>query len=170
MIAKGVIMPLHAGQDQKPVAVVRIERIVKEYQRHGFFRIGLLPQVVAEGLTLELREGSRATEILGELPFCLLKVISRGAAPVRGFTIRTPNQSIPLLQAAYLSLGAGEWRLRDGTLARPGVAPIRFTEATLQVTGPAAGRICCRSVGTPIAFNLFASEPPNPQTAPQCSP
>ena len=40
--AKRVIIPVFLDQEPKAVAVVRIGRLFTDYERKGFFRIGLL--------------------------------------------------------------------------------------------------------------------------------
>jgi hypothetical protein len=53
---KRATIPIFVREQPRPVLIIRIDSIFKDYQRKGFFRIGLLPQWVAEGVTLEFRE------------------------------------------------------------------------------------------------------------------
>jgi hypothetical protein len=62
--AKGMVMPVYVRGHSQAAAVLRIERISAEYQRKGFFRIGLLPQIVAEGVSIELRQSGALTNAL----------------------------------------------------------------------------------------------------------
>jgi len=52
-------MPVYLKSESLPVAVFRANRIYHDHQRKGFFRIGGLPLLVLEGLSLELRDTNR---------------------------------------------------------------------------------------------------------------
>jgi hypothetical protein len=155
-VAKGLIVPINIRAGPRPDAVLFVERITQEYKRYGFFRIGLLPQVAAEGMTLEIREISRAREVLVELSSFVPKSINPSEVPVRGFTVRVSGQSTPLIRAASMKIGPGEWELRDGVFAKQDSPPIRFEDASLQVAGAGVGRICCHAGDKGVACDLFA--------------
>lgn len=153
-------MPFYSGHDLKPVAVVRVERICREYKRHGFFRIGLLPQVIAEGVIFEVRRPDQMTNVLRELPSRLFAIHNEGAVEIRGMTLRSEGDLTPLLYARSLLFNqAGHWQLRDGILSKAGMAPIPFARATLEPTGPATGRFCCATANSTVTLNLFSPEP-----------
>ena len=51
--AKGVAIYVDRAKKGR-AAVIRIDALYKDYQRKGFFRVGLLPVAIAEGVTVEV--------------------------------------------------------------------------------------------------------------------
>jgi hypothetical protein len=49
-------------------AVLRVDSISSEFQRRGFFRIGILPVLVVDGVVLEFRQLDDIGKILGRVP------------------------------------------------------------------------------------------------------
>ena len=60
-------MPIYADRQGPPVAVLRIERLSTEYEKRGFFRVGLLPKVVFTGVAVELDSIERLPAALANL-------------------------------------------------------------------------------------------------------
>jgi hypothetical protein len=58
------VIPLYSGPDRKLSIVVSIDQSGVEYQRKGFFRIGILPVQVLEGVTFDLQDPSSAAASL----------------------------------------------------------------------------------------------------------
>ena len=52
------VVPLYPTNSFKLSAIVRVDRVFTDYQRRGFFRIGLLPVVVLDGVTFEAQDTS----------------------------------------------------------------------------------------------------------------
>jgi hypothetical protein len=47
---KGAVISLYSGADGGPATVVRFEQAYRDYESKGFFRIGILPIAVVEGV------------------------------------------------------------------------------------------------------------------------
>lgn len=60
------VVPIYL--DDQVVMVMSVERTRTDYQRKGFFKIGLLPILVAEGVTFEVQEPAKLTAALGRVP------------------------------------------------------------------------------------------------------
>lgn len=157
-IAKGVMIPIFVEQDAKSVGILRVDRVFTEYQRKGLFRIGLLPQIVAEGVTVEFRQPDQIANVLGAIRSRLFATHYEAAAELRRIVIQADSGSAPLLQARSVRFDeAGRWQLRDGLISKPGTNPIRFTRAVLQPTGPLAGHIRYESRASTASLNLFSA-------------
>ncbi len=66
--AKGMVIPVFVGSESKPTALVRVKELLNDYRRVGFFRIGAIPLVVLDGLTIELKHIGNLDASLKEIP------------------------------------------------------------------------------------------------------
>lgn len=158
--ARGAILPIYLDREPTPAAVVRVDEIYTQYQRRGFFRIGLLPQLVAKGVTLELGQTAQMTNALRTFRPQLFAVHGSDPFLCCGIKVRRQNDSRLLLQAQSLKFNdQGQWELTDGNLHG-----LHFDRATLQPTGPSAGRVVCQTEHQTSARNLFepTANPPDP--------
>ena len=48
---------LYSGTEVEPTTVVRLDQARKDYETKGFFRIGILPIGIMEGVTFGLGQG-----------------------------------------------------------------------------------------------------------------
>src|ERR1035438_2416717 len=71
----------------KPVATLKIGRIFTDHRRLGFFRIKLLPVLVAEGVHLEFAQASLQTNWLEGFRFDPALSVSRSAVEWRDFSV-----------------------------------------------------------------------------------
>ena len=53
LISTQLVIPFYTPNEDQPAVVLRAQQVSKEYQRHGFFRIGLLPIFVLDQVTLD---------------------------------------------------------------------------------------------------------------------
>jgi hypothetical protein len=138
-------IPLYGPQDHTPYAVLRTGRVRTEYERRGLFRIGVLPRVIVEGGTLELRDGDRAAAALVRLGKSVPREL---AAPipieVRRFAVRAGTSGLLLIEAATLRVDQSGvkltrvgWRRGDGTRSTLGQARMAIgADGTLRVGRP----------------------------------
>jgi hypothetical protein len=153
--AKGVAIPIFVRQRPQPVLVIRIDRVFKDYQRKGFFRIGILPQVVGEGVTFEILDGKYAPAALCEARALLFAMKKEAAIELRGVTFRTRGSTVPFLQARMCHFDAeGLWQFRDGSLSNS----VHFSRASLHPTGLLAGQFRAETGDSTIRMNLLAPQ------------
>src|SRR5882672_7348979 len=58
------VAPVYLEFGEEPVAMLRIKSVSTEYQRKGFFRIGLLPMLVLTEIAIEVRDMARFGDAL----------------------------------------------------------------------------------------------------------
>lgn len=63
MQARGVAVPLWVMPERSLSMIVRVDRVYTDYERKGFFRLGILPIGVMEGIIFELYMADRRTLI-----------------------------------------------------------------------------------------------------------
>ena len=153
---KGAVMPVYQKFGTEPVAVCRAERVFSDYQRRGFFRIGVLPLLVFDGLQIEVRDPARVSSILSSVSG---RFASKGqikkAVEGRDFTLRFASESSGRLRARRVRLERGtEWHLQDGTVDQLGGEAVSFSRATLTVTGANAGEVVCETTNGAVRFRL----------------
>ena len=164
--AKGVVFPFYAPGSSEPVVTFKAERIFHDHERRGFFRIGLLPLTVGDGVTVELFQPAAASQHLARLK----EWVNPGAAGVvelRRVQFKLPGEPIRELSAGRIRLGKdGAWQLLDGVVWRSGAKVWQAEEAKLHITGPQAGQLVLNAVGAPGPFNLFADFHPTSTQSP----
>lgn len=143
-----IAIPYYAKGQGSPAAVVRINRIYTDHQRRGFFRIGLLPMLVAEDVRVEVFQPCEALDALqGAKKW--LKPASSQALEWRNVRFVFPQETAPRLEANKLRLSEdGAWKLTDGVVVRWGTNETHRSEAILQVTGTRAGELFLAHGGT----------------------
>lgn len=169
---KGLMVPLYVPGKPAPVAVVRIENLRRDYQRKGFFRIGLLPMVIAEGVTIECFQPGDLKQVLGQWPAQLAQSAHAGAAELRRVSFRLPGQTTPRLEAGVAQLKPNGCWLLSGEVrfARAGETLVA-AEGVLRVTGAQTGRLLLRCRNRTIEVNLLESgAPQRPSHPPTSSP
>src|SRR4051812_41059785 len=65
---KGLVIPLYDADQSHVLAIVRAGEVHQEFARRGFFRIGLLPVLVAQDVFLDLRTAKLTAELFRRLP------------------------------------------------------------------------------------------------------
>lgn len=138
---KGVMVPLYLKNRSDPSAVIRIGRIFSSYQRKGFFRIGVLPILVAEDVKIELWQPEQVAESLAATRGWIGAHAAKEAMEWRRLSLFLPGQTSPCLKAGRVQPSDhGQWRLFDVEL-HPGPKTIHLPTAFLQTTGKDAGRL-----------------------------
>jgi hypothetical protein len=155
---KGVAVPVYLDSRPEPAAILRADRIFRDYQRRGFFRIGVLPLVVFEGLNLEIREPERLSAALSAVSgqFAVKDNVKK-AVEGREFTLRLGQEGDGQLRARRVRLEDGTvWRLQEGSVERAGAAAIAFRRATLTITGARAGELTCETTNGAVQLHLLS--------------
>jgi hypothetical protein len=138
------------------VAQVHAARLFTDYEKHGFFRIGLLPIPVAEDVQIEIRSADCLTNALSGLHFWNEPSLGLRRFELRNLEIKSFAEKQPRLSARLARVG------RDGTLELSNVSITSGTggqtfipKATLQITNPSVGWISWNTGGQPQGFFLF---------------
>ena len=146
---ESVVLPVYRDAETTPVAILRADRIYTEYERRGFYRIGVLPVAVMEGVRIELGRPDQAAESL--------RAVSRQVEEQFGdrFEIRGLKLQIAPAQAACLEAGRaragrdGGLELLDGVRVFSGTNQFQADRALVQLTGPEAGRVILKATPGP---------------------
>ena len=153
--------PVYLGTSPKPAAVLKIDRIYTDYQRKGFFRIGLLPMVVADGVTFEFLQPGKIEETLSEMRAWLEPKATSKVLELRKVTFNFPSAFQRKLMAKRVRLlEQGRWQLFDGVTYQNATNLAYAPRALLQVTGKHAGWLTLESTNTVEAIRLFSGLPP----------
>jgi hypothetical protein len=150
------VMAVYRHDSTEVAAFVRANRIYWDYQRRGFFRIGVLPAVVMQGLNIEVRDPAQIAQVLTNAATLFrVKPGVKNAVEAKGFSLSFESKSRGHLQAKWATLAAGnEWLLEDGTVQCPATGVAGFDRALLTVAGPGAGTLSCQTTNGPLTLNL----------------
>lgn len=145
----------------KPLAIVRADRIYGDYQRRGFFRIGVLPMLVLEGLSLELCDPTQVLAVLSRAGAHFeSRSKARRAIEGRNFILSIAGQTNEVIRAQIVRLENGtDWLFQEGIVDQPGAAPISFRRATLRIAGPKAGELSCQMTNGTVRVHLLSLVP-----------
>ncbi len=149
------VVPIYMGRNPEPSMIIRADSIYKDYQRKAFFRIGVLPIKVAEGVSLEIRDIESATNSLALLD----RWISPRAAErleLRQAAIQIETAVTNRLEAGRVRVRReGEWELAGGVHFQFGTNGVHAVRATLQVAGSQTGTLVMDT--TPLwSTNIFS--------------
>ncbi len=144
----GGAIDFYSGTEPEPSLVLRLDKAYTDYQSKSFFRIGLLPIGVLEGVTVRLEHPKSATNGLAQLHRWL------GGNGARRLELRHVAFVVPGLVTNHLEAGrgsvtaGGKLELLDGVRFLCGTNELQAARARLQITGAEAGQI------------IFEAEPP----------
>jgi hypothetical protein len=141
VLARGAVITIYQGTEQKPSMIVRANTIFRDYQRKSFFRIGVLPIGVMEGVTFDVRHVESITNSLAQLDHWLgPRAASR--LELRQVTIQITATVTNRLQAGRIHvLPGGKWELADDVRLQVGTNQMQAARATLQVAGEGTGTL-----------------------------
>jgi hypothetical protein len=153
--ARGAKITIYQGTEQQPSMIVRANTIFRDYQRKSFFRIGVLPIGVMEGVTLEVRDVESITNSLAQLDHWLgPRAGSR--LELRQVTIQIAATVTNRLQAGRIHvLPGGKWELVDDVRLQVGTNQMQAAHATLQVAGERTGTLVMATT-PPWTTNILA--------------
>lgn len=136
---KDLVLPI--GKDSsRPVIRLELAEIRTERKSVGFLKLGLIPQVVAEGLCLRIERSQRPSIWAAEFAEFLAAQPALASALVNGFEIRVrgSDAAISSAKAEFRNL---PWRieLRDITARSPGMPRLPAASGTIYLEGAKAG-------------------------------
>jgi hypothetical protein len=154
---KSAALPIYRDAETTPVAILWADRIYTDYERKGFYRIGVLPVSVMEGVALEI---CRPDEVVGSLPAISHRFEEQFANrfEIRGLKLRIAPSPAACLEAGRARAGReGCLELLDGVRIIRGTNLFQAKAARVQLTGPDAGRVILKT--TPPQTNLWLALP-----------
>lgn len=148
--ARDVAYPVYL--ERQIAALVRVDRVFTDYETKGFFRIGVLPILVLDGVTIELRHPIA--------PGCRFSALDEafGSRIRKRFELRRvkiiDNTSLNRLEAGRVCVTvAGRWELLDGVTFISGTNQTQAAIGFLDVAGARAGEILIET--TPPVTRVF---------------
>jgi hypothetical protein len=154
--ANDVTISDYSRKDLSLVAEVHAARIFTDYERRGFFRIGLLPIPVAENVQIQIQSADCLTNDLLALHSWDRPGIGVRRLELRNLEITFFGEKQPRLRAASAHVG------RDGTIELSSVSlpdsiehQTPIPHAILQVAGSSAGWLRWNLDGHQEEFFVF---------------
>lgn len=152
--ANGIITAFYDGSNSAPAIVFRANKIYTDYERIGFFRIGALPIVVIEDLTIELQ----CPEYITRITTNMHSWIGEQAAnhlEVRKIKILVSNGTTNYLRSGRAKfLPDYSCEFLDGVVVCAGNIQMSAPAAKLQISNKNAGMIIFNT-NPPITNNIF---------------
>lgn len=153
---RDAMIPFYSGTERDPTMVVRVDRICTEYQRKGFFRIGVLPVGVLDGVTVEVRHLEQATNSLAQLQHWLSGPAAN-RLELRHVRVLILAGSTNRLESGHARVASGgKWELLDGVRFNSGTNQVQSSHASLQVAGEHTGQLILATTPS-MTTNLFAT-------------
>ena len=151
MSVQGAAVPLYAQGSSKASTVVRVDRVFMDYQRRGFFRIGLLPVIVLQDVTFEARDPAD--------PFSSLASVQRWLGTRAGQRVEMRGVKFVFSPTSRVEAGLARctaddhWELLNGVRFVSGTNEIGSPRGTLATAGPQRGQVILET--TPRTTNTF---------------
>ena len=154
--ATGVTISEYDSNDLSPAGQVRAGRFFIDHERCGFFRIGFLPLLVVENVQIEIRSVACLTNALADLKSWHQPARGLRQMEMRNLEISLAGDKHPCLRAASARLGPeGTVRLSAVTVLGASGQSFTLPDASLQISGPAAGRLAWNHGGNLESQPLF---------------
>ena len=136
---RGVVVPLYNKADHSYSIIIRIDRVYTGMERKGFFRIGVLPVGVLEGVTVELQQTNRLTNCLDRLNYWLTP---QTASRLELRHARIECSPTNRLEAGLMQIDKhGIWNLLEGVTLVQGDITVQGPQARFYTTGDRAGEV-----------------------------
>jgi hypothetical protein len=162
--ARGVAAPFYDGAQLNPSLILRVDSVYTDYERKGFFRIGILPLAVMEGVKIEVYQPESLARGLEQMNNWLgVRAARRVEFRKLSFVVFTGETNCLICSRAQ-AVGGGKWELLGGVHFRAGTNEVSAASAILQVNGPQTGRIVL-GTNPPRTNSLFNQRQPTNQPA-----
>lgn len=158
---RDVIIPIYRTNHPQAIASIRVKGVAGDYQRRGFFRIGVLPVLVIKGLTLEIGNRADLQIVLNKVSAHIPQKTGTGhIVEGRDLLLSVGSPATDVLQASCARPdSSGVWRLEDGTFTSVARPPISFHHAVLKMTGPNTGELTCETPTGRLSTCLSIASP-----------
>ena len=155
---QGVVISLYEPGQLKPSLKVKADRVFTDYERKGFFRLGVFPLGVMENVVFEICQTGPTTNRLIQLHDWVGAPVAK-RLEFRNVTFVAADGCTNRLECGRARIGpGGQLELLDGVRFLSGPDQIEAVRATLQVSGELAGQIDLTCT-PPRTVNLFAGKP-----------
>jgi hypothetical protein len=167
LLQKGVsvqraVVPLYTTGSFKLSAVVRVDRAFVDYRRKGFFRIGLFPVGVLNGVTFEARDTSDPYASLDCVRHWLGTKAGQHLEMRRVKFLFSPTNRLEAGLAQYVA--PDRWELLDGVRFVSGGIEVQAPRATLEMAGVRGGHVVLETVPR-STYPFIASALPLPDAS-----
>ena len=155
--ARKVTFAIYSDGFSDQAAILKVDRIFTDRRRLGFFRVKLLPVLVAQGVHFELTQPTPNTNWLTGFRVRLAPFARSRVLEWRDVTVRLPQDTRPRLQAGRLfppANDSAEFCQLEGVTLQTDTGELKVPRAKLLLTGP-PGRLVWEADGTAVRWNLF---------------
>lgn len=155
--ATGVTVPLYGLDKNKPAAVLRIGKLSVGSRRQGFFRVGILPVLLAEKAEIAFKPGPPDPSVLDDLTSAFEALGKTSSAELHDFSIVIDGHPVLTARECEPATG-GIMRLTKATIPAFDSADT----ATLRTAGENAGEVNYDKDGIHKKLNIFKKTNPSP--------
>jgi hypothetical protein len=146
----------YSSKNLSLIVQVQAARVSVDYEHWGFFRIGLLPMLVAENVQVKIQSAEYLTNAVADLRSWHQPADGFRRLELRNLEITICGENQPRLRAAAARLGQdGAVKLSAAAICDAAGRQVLLPNATLQISGPSAGRLCWNSGGHPEEFFIL---------------
>ena len=149
--AQHLVIPRYSEPDMTLYAVISVDKVYTEYEKHGFFHIGALPVAVLDGVTYDVRDPALAAKNLALLRSWLGGDTGNHLELRQVKLVASPASRLEAGRLRFLD--NDRWQLTGGVRWVSGAGEVRAQSATLRVAGAQAGELILQT--TPPSTNTF---------------
>ena len=154
--AKSLTFSVYNPKDLSPEMVIHADGIFTDYERRGFFRIGLMPVLVADNVRIEVQSVEGLTNILSALHSWIRPGAGAQRLNLKHLEIAVRGETQPCLRAAAGQIGSeGAIQLTSVSASDGSGHQMFMPSAALQLTGPAGGQLSWIRNGQPECLRLI---------------
>ena len=149
--AQHLVIPRYSEPDMTLYAVISVDKVYTEYEKHGFFHIGALPVAVLDGVTYDVRDPALAAKNLALLRSWLGGDTGNHLELRQVKLVASPASRLEAGRLRFLD--NDRWELLNGVRLISGTNEVRAAGATFHVAGAQAGELILQT--TPPSTNTF---------------
>lgn len=131
-----------------------------DHEKHGFFRLGLMPILVVEGIKIQILSANCLTNLASGFDSTGFSNANLRRLELRKIEVALLNEKTPRLKADVARINAGFFDLSNVTVSLPDAVQISIPKATLQITGLTSGQLRWRQDGMEKAVFIFQTQNP----------
>jgi hypothetical protein len=151
---------IYPDNSLEPDAIWKIDRILTDHKRIGFFRVQLMPILVVQGIQLEFTRTNPPANWLDGFRCEWVPAENRSTLEWRDFSIIFPHENVPRLRAgrAHPVANAGSLICRlEGVTIQAASGPVHLPRAGVRMEGQ-AGKIVWQESGATVQWDLFSGQ------------
>jgi hypothetical protein len=135
---------------------IHITHTYVDHQRFGFFKLGIAPVPVAEGVTIQIRSACSLTNVLEAMASWNISTAKLKHLEFRNLEISLLSEQQPRLRADKARLVQPDvLELSHVSVSNSSQTAVAIRKATLQVSGPDCGRLSWDDSGTREQLLVF---------------